>query len=78
MNSKTEIVAHYQRNFSTEGFLFMNDLSFVKGFDFEKHINVLLEELTNEGLVSIKESNYYLTDNGGKTLNKRLASRRYR
>ena len=56
----------------------MNDLSFVKGFDFEKHINVLLEELTNEGLVSIKESNYYLTDNGGKTLNKRLASRRYR
>jgi cation diffusion facilitator family transporter len=78
MNSKTEIVAHYQRSFSTEGFLFMDDLSFIKGFDFEKQINVLLEELTNEGLVTIKESNYYLTDKGSKTLNKRLASRRYR
>jgi cation diffusion facilitator family transporter len=75
LKSKTEIVAYYQRSFSTEGLLFMDELSFVRGFDFEQNFDKLLEELISEGLVAIKESNYDLTDNGTKTLNKRLARR---
>jgi len=77
INGKAEIVSQCQRSFSTEGLPLLGLVSFVKPFDFEKHIDSLLQELVDEQLVVNEDSNYYLTRKGQKELRKKLGYQRF-
>jgi len=77
IHSKAEMVTRYNRSFSTEGLPIVDQFSFVKGFDFDKHVDSLLKELVDEGLVIETGPDYRLTAKGSKMLKKRLASQRY-
>ena len=77
VDSKAEIVSRCQRAFSTESLPIVDHFSFVKAFDFEKHIDSLLEELVDEGLAINKAANYHLTGRGRKELRKKLGYQRF-
>jgi hypothetical protein len=51
IHSKAEIVFHYKGCFSTEDLPIVSHFSFIKGLDFEKHFDSIIEALIDEGLV---------------------------
>ena len=77
VNTRENVVSQYKKSFSTEGLPLINHFSFVEGFDFENHIDSLLKELIDEGMATVKDMNYQLTDKGEKLLKKKLVSQRY-
>jgi len=76
-STRENVVSQYKKSFSTEGLPLINHFSFVEGFDFENHIDSLLKELIDEGMATVKDMNYQLTDKGEKLLKKKLVSQRY-
>jgi cation diffusion facilitator family transporter len=76
-NTREDVVSQYKKSFSTEGLPLINHFSFLKDFDFENHVDSLLRELIDEGLTTVKDMNYQLTDKGNKLLKRKLASQRY-
>ena len=78
VNTGEKIVSQYKESFSTEGLPLINHFGFPKGFDFENHLDSLLKELIDEGLATVEDMDYQLTDKGNKLLKRKLASQRYR
>ena len=76
-NTREKILSQYKKSFSTEGLPLINHFGFLKGFDFENHLDSLLKELIDEGLATVKDMDYQLTDKGNKLLKRKLASQRY-
>jgi cation diffusion facilitator family transporter len=76
-NTKQNVMSQYQKSFSTEGLPLINHFTFLEGFNFENHADSLLKELVDEGLATVKDTNYQLTDKGEKLLKKKLASQRF-
>jgi cation diffusion facilitator family transporter len=76
-NTREDVVSQYKKSFSTEGLPLIDHFSFLEGFDFENHVDSLLRELIDEGLTTVKDMNYQLTDKGDKLLKKKLVSQRY-
>lgn len=76
--SREEIVSHYRQSYSTEGLPLIDHFTFLKGFDFENHVDAMLGELVAEGMTVRKEDQYILTEKGKKLLNTRLAQQRFR
>ena len=77
VNTREDVISQYKKSFSTEGLPLINHFSFLEGFDFENHVDPLLKELIDEGLATVKDVNYKLTDKGEKLLKRKLASQRY-
>jgi len=77
-NTREKILSQYKESFSTEGLPLINHFGFPKGFDFENHVDSLLKELIDEGLATVEDMDYQLTDKGNKLLKRKLASQRYR
>jgi cation diffusion facilitator family transporter len=77
VNTREKIVSRYRKNFSTEGLPLIDHFDFIKGFDFENHVDALLEELVDEGLTTVQDMDYRLTDKGNRLLKRKLASQRY-
>jgi hypothetical protein len=77
VNTREDVISQYKKSFSTEGLPLINHFSFLEGFDFENHADPLLKELIDEGLATVKDVNYKLTDKGEKLLKRKLASQRY-
>jgi hypothetical protein len=76
-STREKIVSQYKKSFSTEGLPLIDHFGFLKGFDFENHVDLLLKELIDEGLATAKDMDYQLTDKGNKLLKRKLASQRY-
>lgn len=76
-NTRQDIIARYKKSFATEGLPLIDQFSFLKSFDFEKHVDSLFKEVIGEGLAAVNDINYQLTDKGRKLLNKTLANQRY-
>jgi cation diffusion facilitator family transporter len=76
-NTKHDIVSQYKKSFTTEGLPFIDQFDFLKGFDFENHVDSLLKEVIDEGLATLKDMNYQLTDKGEKSLSRTLVYQRY-
>lgn len=76
-NTREKILSQYKQSFSTEGLPLINHFGFPKGFDFENHVDSLLKELIDEGLATVQDMDYQLTDKGNKQLKRKLASQRY-
>ena len=55
----------------------LKKIGFLKDFDFENHVDSLLKELIDEGLATVEDMDYQLTDKGNKLLKRKLASQRY-
>jgi len=77
INTRPDIVSQYKKSFSVEGLPLIDHFSFLEGFDFENHVDSLLKELIDEGLSTVKDMTYQLTDKGKKLLKRQLASQRY-
>jgi cation diffusion facilitator family transporter len=77
IHNEEEIILQYQRSFSQEDLPIISHFTFIKGFDFEKHFDSLIEELIHEGLIMTSSGHYYLTDEGNKALNRKLRQERY-
>lgn len=77
VNTREKIVSWYRKRFSTEGLPLIDHFDFIKGFDFENHVDALLKELVDEGLTTVQDMDYRLTDKGNKLLKRKLASQRY-
>ena len=77
VNTRESIVSRYAETFSTEGLPLIDHFSFLKGFEFEAHVDAFLEEAINEGLVTVEDTDYRLTEKGHRLLKRKLASRRY-
>jgi hypothetical protein len=76
-NTRQNIISQFRKSFTIEGLPFIDQFSFLKGFDFEKHVDSLFKEVVDDGLAIIKDMNYQLTDKGRKLLNRTLANQRY-
>jgi cation diffusion facilitator family transporter len=76
-NTKHDIVSQYKKSFTTEGLPFIDQFGFLKGFDFENHVDSLFKEVIDEGLAIVKDMNYQLTDKGQKLLSRTLVYQRY-
>jgi hypothetical protein len=76
-NTRQDIISHYKKSFTTEGLPLIDQFGFLKGFDFENHVDSLLKEVINEGLAIVRDINYQLTDKGEKLLTKTLVYQRY-
>ena len=77
VNTRESIVSRYKETFSTEGLPLIDHFSFLKGFDFEAHVDSFLEEAVNEGLAIVEDRDYRLTEKGHRLLKRQLASQRY-
>ncbi len=77
LNTRQDIVSQYKKSFSVEGLPLIDHFSFLEGFDFENHVDSLLKELIDEGLSTLKDMTYQLTDKGERLLKRQLASQRY-
>jgi cation diffusion facilitator family transporter len=76
-NTRQDIISLYKKSFTTEGLPFIDQFGFLKGFDFEKHVDSLFKEVIDEGLAAVKDLNYELTDKGEKLLSRTLVYQRY-
>jgi len=77
INTRQDIVSQYKKSFSVEGLPLIDHFSFLESFDFQNHVDSLLKELIDEGLSTVKDMTYQLTDKGEKLLKRQLASQRY-
>jgi cation diffusion facilitator family transporter len=77
VNTRENIVSRYTETFSTEGLPLIEHFSFLKGFDFEAHVDSFLEEAVNEGLAIVEGTDYRLTEKGHRLLKRKLASQRH-
>jgi len=79
VTDRDDLLAWCDSYFSTKGLpLIDNHFTFVQAFDYKTHIDSILSELADEDLVTVDNTNYTITRKGLSTLNRRLASERYR
>ena len=77
--SKEEIVSRFNSSFATEDLPVVSHFGFSlwQGFDLENQLDTLLEELSDEDLMTVEDGAYRLTAKGRRALNKKLWYRRF-
>jgi Co/Zn/Cd efflux system component len=78
--SREELIAKFNKTFSTQEVPVTSHFgfNFVSGFEFEKHLDVFLDELISEGAITKEQGRYAITKTGISKLNKKLKNQRYR
>jgi hypothetical protein len=79
VHSKEDIVSRFNSSFATEDLPVVSHFGFSlwQGFDLENQLDSLLEELSDEGLMTVADGEYRLTAKGRSALNKKLWYQRF-
>jgi len=77
MNNRDDILARYHYVFAPDDLPIVTVVNPVAGFDFLNQLDVIMQELADDGLVIIQGDRFYLTDKGRRMSNRRLARARF-
>ncbi len=76
VSNRRDLVLRYDQTFTPDDLPYATYRSPAAGFDYRKHVDGILEELFEEGLITSVGAELYLTDAGKSTLDARLRRRR--
>ena len=79
VHTREGIVSRFNSSFATEDLPVVSHfgVSLWQGFDLENQLNSLLEELSDEDLMTVEDGEYRLTAKGRRSLNKKLCYQRF-
>jgi Co/Zn/Cd efflux system component len=77
INSRDDIIARYHYVFAPDDLPIVTVINPVAGFDFLDQFDTVMEELSNDGLVTIQGDLFHLTEKGRRTSSRRLGRARF-